>query len=148
MIDLSKLRHHQWGCNWNPDIDDLGTASAEWTGKVYFDGNDGDDSFEFAPDEDYSVDLIEYVCNMHNALPVLLEIARAARAWREATAAVNEALRAQHAAQVAYHGCGDPFLMTGLNSELNRATDSVSRAINAVSDSEQALRIASAKVIP
>jgi len=48
------------------------------------------------------------ICAARNAMPVLLEIAKAALAWAWATAAHEVALRNEHAAQVAYHANRDP----------------------------------------
>jgi hypothetical protein len=85
MIDLKAFRDHsKWGTDWKPGID----GTDDWTGYVNF---DGDDSFEFAfaSGEDYSVELIKYVCDMHNALPDFIAIAKAALALRDAHAALD-----------------------------------------------------------
>jgi len=88
------------------------------------------------------------ICAMRNAMPVLLEIAGAALAWDRATAAANEALRVQGAAQITYHSCGDADRLLALRVAWGQAIESVSRAVAAVDDSERVLREALEKVTP
>lgn len=81
------------------------------------------------------------ICAMRNAMPVLLEIAKAAWAWAQATEAHRVALHNEHTAQIRYHSRhSDGMLERKPAWELS--VDSTSRAISAVNHSESELRIA------
>lgn len=79
---------------------------------------------------------------------VLIEIAKAALAWRHAVISLSAAHSAEYAAQVAYHGCGDSNQMHVLKIAWSNAIKATAGAIAAANNSEQALREAIGKVTP
>lgn len=79
---ISSLQQERtrWPDNWHADIDAPGTPAEEWTGKWYAMTPDGENAEVECDVSNYNARLARYLEQLHNAVPVLLEIAAAALA--------------------------------------------------------------------
>lgn len=84
VVDVAKLTTdaERWPRDWEPVIDEHG----EWCGSFSATNEESEDPHEIetGPDTNYSVNLGKFLADAVNALPVLLEVAQAGKAWRDA----------------------------------------------------------------